>query len=995
MAGDVRVDELLLRYQECRQRGQLVAPEELCRDCPELLEEFRQRIGDLLASDSLLNTRRIAEADVSTSLPVPAAQSDESPPVDWSAGVRYQALRLHASGGLGEVYVAKDGELHREVALKRIQSPRANDPESRRRFLMEAEITGRLEHPGIVPVYGLVHDEQGHPCYAMRFIQGETLQQAIQRFHAERSPGSWGGLAFRQLLGRFISVCNTIGYAHSRGVLHRDLKPRNIMLGKYGETLVVDWGLAKAGIGGQSSGASSKEEEASASPLFQQRTTDNGPGDALTQTGISMGTPAFMSPEQATGQPEQIGPPSDIYGLGATLYVLLTGRPPLIVDQDWKVKVQRGEFLPPRQVSRDIPRPLEAVCLKAMALRPADRYQTPLQLAADLEHWLADEPVTAWSEPFSVRARRWVGRHRTLVTAVSAAAVVAATILAVATALLKSANTDLAASITRERQARDFAEIKAKEAREHSAEAETQRENATRQEKTANENFRLALATVNTYLTKASQDPRLRENDLEELRLHLLKAALPLFQKFVQQKPDDPDLQAEQGRAYMRLARITLEIASKKEAAALYEKALALFEQLVQAYPGVPEYQAELAATHNNLGNLHRGEDDVERAEASFLKALTIFDRLAREYPRVYEYRSHLARTHNNLAVIYQATKRSEQAEAAYDEARKLLEELARQDMSTYQHQADLAAIRFSLGNLYRATKRPDEAEAAYQNAVAILTKLALDHPNVLEIHADLAKNYSALATLHTAMRRPDQANAAFQGAQTIQEKLARRHPSVLQFSVDLAGTYYNRGLAARRDNQPEAAVEWFTRAIRTLEPVLQRYEAHPQARQLLRNAHVRRAGTLERLTNYAEAIQDWDRAIQLDDGREGDWLRLGRAIALARFGDHAKATTEAKVLADKEPASGMMLYDLACVYALASSHVRKDTALPQDQRERLAEKSAVQAIQLLKKTHTTGYFKNPRNREHLKKDPDLDSLRMRDEFKKLLAELEGENEAR
>src|SRR5262249_15258683 len=154
-----------------------------------------------------------------------------------------------AKGGLGEVHVAEDAELGREVALKRMKAGRADEPEYRRRFLREAEVTGRLEHPGVVPVYGLTQDDDGRPCYAMRFIQGETHHDAIHRFHETAARGTQEPgerrLAFRELLGRFLAVCNTVAYAHSRGILHRDLKPANIMLGRYGETLVVDWGLAK------------------------------------------------------------------------------------------------------------------------------------------------------------------------------------------------------------------------------------------------------------------------------------------------------------------------------------------------------------------------------------------------------------------------------------------------------------------------------------------------------------------------------------------------------------------------------------------------------------------------------------------------------------------------------------------------------------------------------------------------------------------------------
>jgi serine/threonine protein kinase len=307
----------------------------------------------------------------------PGATIDERPYRDGS-GLRYRILRPHARGGLGEVFVA-------------------------------------MEHPGIVPVYGLGQYADGRPFYAMRFIKGDNLKEAIRRFHEAEKPGRDPGersLALRDLLRRFIDVCNAVAYAHSRGVLHRDLKPGNIMLGKYGETLIVDWGLAKTV--GRSDGTRTTEE-----CILQP---SSGSDWAATVMGTIIGTPAFMSPEQAAGRLDLLGPASDIYSLGATLYALLTGTAPL-EDSD-KVEmlqqVQRGAWLPPRQVKPSKPLALDAICRKAMALQPEDRYVTALALAADVEHWLADEPVTACREPWSTRTGRWLRRHRPLVAGVAA-----------------------------------------------------------------------------------------------------------------------------------------------------------------------------------------------------------------------------------------------------------------------------------------------------------------------------------------------------------------------------------------------------------------------------------------------------------------------------------------------------------------------------------------------------------------------------------------------
>jgi serine/threonine-protein kinase len=372
----------------------------------------------------------VADPEVQASLAHVSAQKEEAVPcstTDYSAGtptssgLRFRVLRPHAKGGLGEVFVANDEELHREVALKEIQAPYSNDPHSRSRFLLEAEITGGLEHPGIVPVYGLGSYPDGRPFYAMRLIKGDTLHDAIQRFHRDEGPRRDPGerwLALRGLLRRFVDVCNAVAYAHARGVLHRDLKPSNAILGGYGETLVVDWGLAKPTGRRVEEGGGAEETLRPASAS----------GAALTQVGSVLGTPAYMSPEQAAGKLDELGPTSDIYSLGAMLYCLLTGKAPFDGGRDMGGvldKVKKGEIAPPRRVKRDVPQALEAVCLKAMALRPEDRYPSARALAGDVEKWLADEPVSAWREPLQLRAGRWARRHQAGVAACTAGLLVA------------------------------------------------------------------------------------------------------------------------------------------------------------------------------------------------------------------------------------------------------------------------------------------------------------------------------------------------------------------------------------------------------------------------------------------------------------------------------------------------------------------------------------------------------------------------------------------
>lgn len=315
----------------------------------------------------------------------------------------YTDLRLLAQGGLGVVYLAQDKLLNREVAIKFIQPHLGKDEFSRQQFALEAEVTGRLQHPGVVPLYGFGETADGQMFYVMRYIEGRSLDSAIRDFHAKPLRGSLThSLEFRQLLGHFISVCTTIAYAHNRGIVHRDVKPDNVMLGRYGETLVVDWGLALP---------VNRDE------VFKQsgeKTLAVGyKSKSGSSSGSGAGTPAYMSPEQAS----QLAPTpaSDIYSLGATLYKLLVGKAPIEGRsmEECRQKIVSGQYTRPRDARREVPAALEAICLKAMSLQPQDRYQTALFLAQDVERFLADEPVAALPDSRMDRVLRWGRRHRT------------------------------------------------------------------------------------------------------------------------------------------------------------------------------------------------------------------------------------------------------------------------------------------------------------------------------------------------------------------------------------------------------------------------------------------------------------------------------------------------------------------------------------------------------------------------------------------------------
>ena len=246
------------------------------------------------------------------------------------------------------------------MALKELRPEQANNPVVWSRFMEEAKITGQLEHPNIVPVHELVRQgESQQPFYTMRFVKGRTLSEAIRDYHRRRAEGQAGSLEFRSLLGAFLGVCNAIAYAHSRGVIHRDLKPQNVVLGDYGEVIVLDWGLAKL---------VERLEETLTPAVAVAHEADRGE----TVQGQVLGTPAYMSPEQAEGRWDSVDRRTDIYGLGAILYEILAGQLPF--DGDGTADVLR-------KVANEPPAPPRSVC-SDRASRPGGRLpQGPGQAA--------------------------------------------------------------------------------------------------------------------------------------------------------------------------------------------------------------------------------------------------------------------------------------------------------------------------------------------------------------------------------------------------------------------------------------------------------------------------------------------------------------------------------------------------------------------------------------------------------------------------------------
>jgi serine/threonine-protein kinase len=711
------------------------------------------------------------DADVQRSLGALGNESAQSRGRPEFAGAvanvsRYQRLGLHAQGGLGQVFVAQDSELKRQVALKEIQDRFADHPDNRARFVREAEVTGNLEHPGVVPVYGLGAYPDGRPFYAMRFIKGESLQDAIQRFHeadaGRRDPGE-RALSLRGLLSRFVAVCNAVAYAHSRGVLHRDLKPANVMLGEYGETLVVDWGLARR--------IDQNDPEATTAAVPVPLSA--GLGSTATELGQVVGTPAYMPPEQAGGRLDEMGPASDVFSLGAMLYCLLTGRPPYR-GNDALIQAAMAEHVPARQRKRSVPAAMEAICARAMAPAPRGRYPSARELAAEVERWLADEPVHAYREPLGMRLRRWGRRHRTMVTA--------------ALVLLVACVVGLGLGLWAVR-------LEQAETQRQRDQARTAEEEAKTQLARAEANLELARQAVDQCFGVAQEHPLLQQEHERAIKKLLLEKTLPFYERFRAQKPDDPALAAQDAEHYFRVAYITSEIGHKKDALNSYEKARDAWQLLSRAHPAIARYRAALAVTLNHLGNAQIETGKLTEGLDSYEQARDLRQALNREHRGSRAYSADLAQSWHNLGTLQSTTGKPKQAQASLEKALELRSRLNKVHPKISRYQAMLADTLMNLGDLHREMGRPEPALANLKQARDIKQALSRAHPEISEHRADLARSLLNLGVLQKETGRPLEALASFEEAETLLRALTQVLPQVAGYRAALALAWYNLGL--------------------------------------------------------------------------------------------------------------------------------------------------------------------------------------------------------
>lgn len=728
-----------------------------------------------------------AAGELTTSLGSMPPSATAVPEVGQQFG-DYELLEEIARGGMGVVYRARQRKANRIVALKMILSGAFATEEAVTRFYTEAQAAANLDHTAIIPIYD-VGEVNGLHYYSMAFVSGESLAEKVRN-----TP-----LDVREAGKLMLAVSEAIAYAHQRGVIHRDLKPANILLDESGQPKITDFGLAKM-------------EEADSQ---------------FTATGQVMGTPSYMPPDQARGNSDLIGPLADVYSLGATLYCLLTTRPPFQASSivDTLKQVLEREPIAPRELNPSIDRDLNTICLKCLEKTPERRYSSAEALADDLRHWHRGEPISARPVGRIERGWRWCFRNplTTSLIAISILLLITGTVVSTLFALQAQ---DRA---TDARLAREKAEASLVETRE----------------------------TIGSYVQTVRNAEVLHEERFRPLIGELLKDALRQYRKFIEQHRDDPTQRPALAKTYFDLAAAIADLGQEREAIDAFGEAAQLYKQLLKTDRGNLDYTRQLIATEigqgetltrtgdfptaleafrqaenvvksysgsqgkqslqEDLGRIraltaraHMRAGDAEKSLQAGEAAMATWQALVEQYPQRTEYQFALGEVQFWIATATRGTQGLAAALTAYSQAEATFRELVAAAPEQIEYQSELANCIDDIGVVYSQTGDHERSLKQFKESQALHEKLMKDHPNDPKLRNSYARSVRNVAAAEFTLGNKQRGVELAQQSLAIWQDLEKEHPDVPRYSASVvdayraAATMADLSLDATTSNNPE-----------------------------------------------------------------------------------------------------------------------------------------------------------------------------------------------
>jgi tetratricopeptide (TPR) repeat protein len=999
-----RLEEAMAEYLLAADAGNPPDRSAFLANYPQLHEELSEFLADREAVDQLVSPLRPVEdarraADETAALTpggagsVGASGAIESTQVEWEqtrslsrgTAVRYfgdyEILQESGRGAMGVVYRARQVSLNRPVALKMIKAGVLADDSELRRFQNEAEAVALLDHAGIVPVYE-VGDHDGQKYFSMKLVEGGNLAEQLASIRANP----------RAAAALLAETAEAVQHAHMRGILHRDLKPANILIDSEGHPHVTDFGLAKR----------------------VDRDVE------MTETGMVLGTPAYMSPEQASGRRGTITTATDVYGLGAILYAILAGRAPFrgnsVMETLDAVRAKPPE--PPTKFNAKVPRDLETICLKCLEKDPRRRYGSAQALADDLHNWLDSRPITARRVSTPERAWLWCKR-RPAVAAMSAMALLSLIAGLIVTSV----------ALRRALRAEDEAILQAA---------------------AANRRLDQALEAVEDYNTSVGAEVLLGQKEFQDLRQRLLERPKRFYENLAKElssaSPRDRrarvllargrhglgntlNLLGDVGKARKefqesisilrdldatrrggdaelasRLATTSMCLGQSQHALGDLDGAIAsareaadILARLCAADPGNAAYRNSLAGAYHDIGWAQTHKGNLNGAIASYEECLAIRSKLVAQDWNSLEYRTNLGMTYGNLNEVQQAKADYAEAVRTAREAIRILRTVVADRPKYYKCRDVLADTYTGLGWAQLSAGELDSAATALSEAISIDTQLVNEQPNVAEYRFGLANAQNTLGLVKSALREFDGACASYREAIDLYSELASKYPDVVDYPMEEGNTYNNLGISLVHLHDFKQAEASCRKSVEIISGVVSRHPDAARRRKILGDAYVELGLAIMYQGRPREAIAEFREAIAVlkeltadHADAPGYLVSLANAhsnlgMVLARMRDwesalavHREGISIVKDAVDRNPrvldAKSLLsdfYYDAACDLSRCAMSSRSEQA------NALAD----EAMEMLRNAFAVGWH----DLSHAAEDPDLEPLHERRDFQELV----------